>query len=57
MLLADFFTREISIAVSRWIDRKLVIVGSIRLVSDAIYLVLQIPVMLIYYSYLKLQLS
>ena len=30
--------------------------GSIRLISDAIYLVLQIPVMLIYCGYLKAQL-
>lgn len=35
---------------------KLVISGSIRLVSEAIYVVLQIPVMLIYLSFLKLQL-
>ncbi len=57
MLLAYYFTREISIHISRRIDRKLVITGSIHLVSDAIYLVLQIPVMLIYCSYLKLQLT
>jgi hypothetical protein len=56
MLLAYFATREASIHLSRWIDKKLVISGSIRLVSDAIYLVLQIPVMLIYCSFLKLQL-
>jgi len=56
MLLAYFATREASIHLSRCIDKKLVISGSIRLVSDAIYLVLQIPVMLIYCSFLKLQL-
>jgi hypothetical protein len=56
MLLAYLATREASIHLSRWIDKKLVISGSIRLVSDAIYLVLQIPVMLIYCSFLKLQL-
>ena len=57
MLLAYFVTRETSIHLSRWIDRKLVISGSIRLVSDAIHLVLQIPVMLIYSNFLKLQLT
>ncbi len=56
MLLAYFATREASTHLSRWIDRKLVVSGSIRLVSDAIYVVLQIPVMLIYLSFLKLQL-
>ncbi|MCP4877490.1 MAG: hypothetical protein GY896_18675 [Gammaproteobacteria bacterium] len=57
MLLAYFVTRETSIYLSRRIDRKLTISGSIHLVSDAIYLILQIPVMLIYCSFLKLQLS
>jgi len=56
MLLAYFVTRESSIYLSRWIDRRLALDGSIRLVSDAIYLVLQIPVMLIYCSFLKQQL-
>ena len=56
MLIAYFATREASIHLSRWIDKKLVISGSIRLVSEAIYVVLQIPVMLIYLSFLKLQL-
>jgi len=56
MLLAYFATREASIYLSRWVDRKLVISGSIRLLSDAIYLILQIPVMLIYLGFLKLQL-
>ena len=56
MLIAYFATREASIHLSRWIDKKLVISGSIRQVSEAIYVVLQIPVMLIYLSFLKLQL-
>ena len=56
MLLAYFVTRESSIYLSRWIDRRLALDGSIRLVSDAIYLVLQIPVMLIYCNFLKQQL-
>ncbi len=57
MLLAYFVTRESSIYLSRRIDRRLALDGSIRLVSDAIYLVLQIPVMLIYCNFLRLQIS
>ena len=57
MLLAWLVTRESSIHLSRWLDHKFAIEGSIRLVSDAIYPVLQIPVMLIYCSFLKLQLG
>jgi len=57
MLLAYFATGELSVPVSRWFDRRLHIEGSIRLVSDAIYLMLQIPVMLIYGGFLKQQLS
>ncbi len=57
MLLAYFVTRESSIYLSRRIDRRFALDGSIRLVSDAIYLVLQIPVMLIYCSFLRLQIS
>jgi len=56
MILAYFLTREISIHLSRWLDQRFHIEGSIRLVSDAIYLVLQIPVMLIYCSFLRQQL-
>ena len=56
MMLAYFLTREASIHLSRWLDQRIHIEGSIRLVSDAIYLVLQIPVMLIYCSFLRLQL-
>ncbi len=56
MMLAYFVTRELSIPLSRWLDRKLSVAGSIRLVSDAVYMVLQIPVMLIYCSFLKAQL-
>lgn len=55
MLLAYYLTRETSIYLSRLIDRRLTIEGSIRLVSDATYLVLQIPVMLLYCYFLKQQ--
>lgn len=57
MTLAYFATREISVPLSRWLDRRLAIDGSIRLLSDAIYLLLQIPVILIYAGHLKSQLS
>jgi len=57
MLLAWLVTGESSIYLSRRLDQRFAIEGSIRLVSDAIYLVLQIPVMLIYCSFLKLQLG
>ncbi len=57
MLLAYFVTREASIHLSRWINREFSVDGSIRLVADAIYLVLQIPVMLIYIGYLRSQLA
>ena len=57
MLLAYFVTRESSIVLSRWIDRRFALDGSIRLVSDATYLVLQIPVMLFYCSFLKQQIN
>ena len=56
MLFAYFVTRESSNYLSRRIDTALAISGSIRLISDAIHLVLQIPVMLVYCSFLKLQL-
>lgn len=57
MLLAYFLTRESSVLISRWIDRHFALDGSIHLVSDAIYLLLQVPVVLIYCSYLKQQLA
>ena len=57
MLIAYFVTRETSVHLSRWIDSRFHVDGSIRLASDAIYLVLQIPVMLIYCAYLKAQIS
>ena len=57
MALAYYVTREASIPLSRWLDRKLVVSGSVRLVSDAMYMTLQIPVMLIYCSFLKGQLA
>ena len=56
MLLAWLVTRELSIPIARRIDRRLVVSGSLRLVSDTIYMLLQIPVMLIYCSYLARQL-
>jgi hypothetical protein len=57
MLLAYFVTRHSSIHLSRWLDHKYAINGSIRLVADATYLVLQVPVMLIYCNFLKNQLT
>jgi hypothetical protein len=57
MLLAYVATRQSSIHLSRWLDHKYAIHGSIRLVADAIYLVLQVPVMLIYCGFLKSQLG
>jgi hypothetical protein len=57
MLLAWLATRELSIPISRWIDRRFVVSGSLRLVSDSIYMLLQIPVMLIYCNYLAEQLA
>ena len=56
MMLAYFVTRELCRYVARAIDTRFAVTGSIRLVSDAIYLVLQIPVMLVYSSFLTLQL-
>lgn len=57
MALVYFVTRESSVYLSRLIDEKLAISGSIRLVSDSIYLLLQIPVMLIYCGFLQQQLA
>ena len=57
MLFAYFVTHHASIQLSRWIDRRYAIEGSIRLVSDAFYMILQIPVMLIYCSFLRQQLG
>jgi hypothetical protein len=56
LIAAYFVTTRSSILLSHWIDKKLVISGSIRLVSDSIYLVLQIPVMLMYCTFLGNQL-
>jgi len=55
LITAYFLTSKSSVLLSRWIDKKLVISGSIRLVSDSIYLVLQIPVMLMYCAFLGKQ--
>ena len=57
MALAYFVARELSTRLARWIDRRYALEGSIRLVSDALYLTLQVPVMLIYSSFLKSQLG
>jgi len=57
LLTIYFITRSASIPVSRWLDRKLAIAGSIHLVSDSLYLALQIPVMLVYCSYLRGQIN
>ena len=56
MALAYFVTRESSIGLSRLLDRQFHVSGSIRLVADAIYLLLQIPVIWMYCSYLQTQL-
>jgi len=56
MLLAWYATKEFSGPMSRLIDRQFHVDGSIRLVSDSIYMVLQIPVMLIYCGFLNQQL-
>ena len=57
MLLAWLITRELGIRLSRIIDRWLVVSGSIRLLTDSLYMLLQIPVMLIYGGYLAAQLD
>lgn len=57
MLLAWLITRELGIPLARRVDRWLEVSGSIRLVSDTLYMLLQIPVMLFYGSYLTAQLS
>jgi hypothetical protein len=57
MLLAWILTRELSIPLAHRLDRALVVSGTIRLISDALYLLLQIPVMLIYGAYLARQLG
>lgn len=55
MMLAYLITRTASPTISRWVDRQLSISGSIRLVSDAIYLPLQIPILLLYSAMLSAQ--
>ena len=57
MVAAYFLTGEISVGISRWLDQRFHISGSIHLVADAIYLVLQIPVIWLYCNYLKAQLA
>lgn len=53
MLIAFFVARESSIRIARRLDKMLNSSDSIRLVGDAIYLLLQIPVMLFYGEYLR----
>lgn len=50
---AYFITRHSSVVVARRVDQKMQVTGSIRLVSDSIYLVLQIPIILAYCSLLS----
>lgn len=57
MVFAYLITREAGIYLSRRIDAWLHISGSIRLVTDAIYLILQIPVILLYCGFLGRQLQ
>ena len=57
MALAWLLTRELSIPLAHRLDRALVVSGTIRLVSDALYMLLQIPVMLIYGAHLARQLG
>ena len=56
MTFAFFATRQVATRLSRWLDQRLSVNGSVLLVSDAIYLALQIPVILIYCYSLRLQL-
>ncbi len=56
MAIAYFVTRDISIRLSEWLDKLLSIEGSLHLLADAIYLVLQIPVISMYCSFLRNQL-
>jgi hypothetical protein len=53
MAVAYFITLHSSLVVARWIDQKMEVTGSIRLVSDSIYLVFQIPVILSYCVFLS----
>jgi hypothetical protein len=57
MTIAYFVTREVSVFVAKRIDRKMGVSGSIRLVADSIYLVLQIPVILTYCAFLSMLLA
>jgi len=57
MIFAYFITRELGILLSRRIDQWLHVSGSIRLVTDSIYLLLQIPVILLYCLFLNDQLT
>lgn len=54
MTAAFFITQRVALKISRWLDPKLSVSGSLLLLSDAIYLVLQIPVILLYCHSLRL---
>ncbi len=57
MLFAWLFVREMGPRAGRLLDRRYAVDGSTILVSDAFYLWLQIPVILMYTAYLNMQLT
>ena len=56
MTLAFFVTRRVATRVAQCLDHRFSLSGSILLANDAIYLTLQIPIILVYYQALRLQL-
>ena len=57
MVIAWLLAREFGPRVGHALDRRYAIDGSTLLVSDAFYLLLQIPIILMYTAYLKAQLA
>ena len=57
MLLAWLLVREFGPRVGRALDRRYAVDGSTLLVSDAFYLWLQIPIILMYAAFLHAQLA
>ena len=57
MLFAWLLARELGPRVGRALDRRYAVDGSTLLVSDAFYLWLQIPIILMYAAYLNAQLA
>ena len=57
MLIAYLVTRELAAVIARAVDEHWSIDGSIRLVSDALFVALQLPVMYTYAGYLQAQLG